>query len=259
MRRRRLGAPAQPIVRPIFWLLLGGALVAYVAFGRKPTKRESVIEGPKLPARVTEEESLARALPVAGRQYIPDILRVAREESVSPFVIAAFMEQESLYGTLLNPPGPAGRGADGADYGLMQLNRIANASFLKERAPDGTPLWQIPYENIKRGVIGYKFFRDYFAKTPATKTLTVERGGKLNERGIPAGVYRDPRPLSGDALTRAAFAAYNAGQSAVLASIAAGKPADFLTAKGTLDGKKMGYGSLVAARLSNLIERAETA
>lgn len=246
-------------VRPIFWWALGGAVIAYFAFGRRKEPVRRIPESPKLPAPDTQEQALLRALPVAGHQYIPDILRVSREEGAPPLVIAAFMEQESGYGTGLRPPGPAGVSRDGQDYGLMQLNAVSNEAFLKEKDESGTPLWQIPYHNIRQAVRGYKFFREYFAKTPTKKTLVVARGGDLNKRGIPAGTYRDPRPLSGAALTFAAIAAYNAGQNAVLASLAAGKPADFLATKGLLDGKRMGYAALVAARLSSLIEKAESA
>ena len=53
----------------------------------------------------------------------------------------------------------------------------------------------------------------------------------MNRLGLSSsGPYSDPRPLSGDDLTLAVLAAYNAGNTIVLQALAAGLPASAPTA-----------------------------
>jgi hypothetical protein len=55
----------------------------------------------------------------------------------------------------------------------------------------------------------------------------------------------------------AAIAAYNTGQGNVLWNLAAGKPADFSTAKTKVGGSLIGYAASVLNRVANLSTKAQ--
>jgi hypothetical protein len=128
--------------------------------------------------------------------------------------------------------------------------------FLTFKNSAGTSLWQIPYENIKKGIEGLKWQIGYFSRTPKTPTVTVKEGSSVNKLGVPAGIYNDPRPLSGDALLTAAIAAYNTGQVNVLQALAAGRPPDLTTARTKKGGSLVSYAASILSRVSDLTARA---
>jgi hypothetical protein len=255
-RSRALGQSPQLTARPAFWFVLGGAVILFVAFRRRQVAA-AVTTGVEKAAEVVSDVAFDIALPAAGRQYAEDIQTVADESGVSPFLIAALMEQESNYGLALSPPGPTGTGDKGHGHGLMQIDDRSHQKFLARKAPDGTPLWQIPLENIRYGVKVLKDTLRYFRNQPKTGAkVTVKAGSYANKMGVPAGTYPDPRPLTGDALLFAAIAGYNTGMGNALQAVAAGLPADQTTSKRKLrDGSTVSYASSILLRIANLTSR----
>ena len=241
-------------VRPIFWWLLGGALLAYVVtVTRKP---RAVAPGfVALPGDTDRFSAtdLRNALPEDGKRYFEIIQRVSQETGVSPVLLAAIMDVESAYGTLLSPPGPAGKGDGGHGHGLMQIDDRTHGVFLAERMPNGTPKWADPYENVKYAAGIYKAARDYFLKNPgAGAKVTVERGAASNKKGVPVGTYLDPRPMTREEAALAAIAGYNAGPPTVLRALAAGLPADTVTTSSSRSGTPMPYLANVVAAVNKL-------
>mgnify|MGYP001619443009 FL=1 len=116
-----------------------------------------------------------RGLPPLAAPYIADVeAAVARwAPAVAPtdtiavidvYTVFAVMSRESGFGRYLVPSGPAGTGDGGHGLGLMQLDDRyhpgdlkdpegrANADWVRLTRGDGVPLWQLPAENIGRGV-----------------------------------------------------------------------------------------------------------
>lgn len=231
-------------VRPIFWWLLGGAVVFYLVktsgTGDTSTPTE---EAAKELEKALPPGRFIDALPDAGKQYADVIEKAAAATGVSPFLIAAIMERESNYGLALRPKGPRGLSADGSDRGLMQINKVAHPEFTK---------WADPLEAAKYGAKVIKDSKTFFASKPKTPTVTVKKGSYANSRGVPAGVYADPRPLSGDFLLRAAISAYNTGAGNVLQAVAAGQDTDITTTGSD-------YAANVLQRMNRLIANAAPA
>lgn len=155
-------------------------------------------------------------IPPRTRAYTNEILRVAKEEDVSPFLIVAIMERETLSGTskYLDKPGPAGRGDGGHGHGLMQIDDRSFGDWLR------TMPWWDPYTNIKKGVQVFKAKRAYIQKNT-------------------------PRPLSETELFQASIAAYNTGEGNVVKSLKLGRSVDTTTAGAN-------YSTDVYAKLSSM-------
>jgi hypothetical protein len=169
-----------------------------------------------------------QVLPAPASSYADVILRVAREEGLDPFLLYAIGARESGWGIYLTPPNPSGKGDGGRGHGIMQIDSGSFGPWLASN-----PWWD-PYVNVKKGAQVWKAKRDFLAGQSQVRGLTtpgyVHLGATAaSRRGVAPGAYRDPRPLSGDALIRAATAAYNTGEGNVLASVAVGLPPDATT------------------------------
>ena len=248
--REKLAKVPKPV-----WYGLGFAAVLLFLLRRKGVQKAASSAAASV-TKVFGDAAFKLALPNEGQRYADDILRVAKEEAISPFLIAAFMEQESGYGTGLSTGDHRGTGD-----GLMQIDdRTFGAGksdpWLTFKNSAGTPLWQIPYENIKKGVQGLKWQLAYFGKVPKPGPVNVKPGSPANVAGAVVGQYPDPRPLSGDRLLFAAIAAYNTGQGNVLQSLAAGLPADATTARARTNKGLIGYATSVITRLTDLTAKA---
>jgi hypothetical protein len=244
--------------RPIFWWILGGVVAAYaIVVMRKPKALPPrFVALPGDVDRLTATD-LRNGLPDAGKRYFDVIQRVAAETRLSPVLLAAIMDVESRFGDALTPPGPAGKGDGGHGHGLMQIDDRTHGTFLAQKMPDGTPKWANPYENVKYAANVYKTAFEYFRKNPvAGATVEVKAGGSTNKRGVPAGVYRDVRPLSESDARLAAIAAYNAGPFTILQTLSAGIPADTVTASSYRNGTLMPYLANVVAAVNDLASRA---
>lgn len=248
-------------------VLLGGGIVAIIltAVFRKRIAKTVVEAGQSAAsvvskvATLTNEQAFKASLPSAGRNFAADILRVAKEEGLSPFLLAGFMEQESGFGMGLSPKGPTGTGDAGHGHGLMQIDDRSHREFLSKRTADGTPLWQIPYENLKYAAKVYKDAARYFKMDGKGKKVVVKPGDYAAKQGVRPGTYADPRPLQGDALVAAAIASYNTGQGNVIKALAAGKPPDFTTTGRKLKtGEVLKYTTSVLARVSALADKAKS-
>lgn len=111
-----------------------------------------------------ERNGMKAAIP-----YLEDVFKAAavyvKPEQVVEFAtdMLAIIEQESVFGTLLKPVGPAGTGdfikrngklpanGEGWGKGLCQIDQGAHQAFLSEVMPDGSPKWKDAYENILYG------------------------------------------------------------------------------------------------------------
>ena len=258
--RRQLGGFTDTLKRvpkPVWYGL--GALGLFLLFRKRDVVAGAAKEAVKQVVGIAKEQAFKLALPAAGQRYADDMLRVAAETGLSPFLIAAFMEQESGYGKGLTTGDERGTGDAGHGRGLMQIDDRSHSDFLAKRAANGTPLWQIPYENIKYGVKVLQDNLRYFSMTPkAGSKVTV--GKYARSMGVPAGTYPDPRPISGDRLLFAAIAAYNTGPGNALQALAAGKPADQTTTKTRRkDGSAVSYAASVLARLTDITGKADKA
>lgn len=183
------------------------------------------------------------SLPAYAQPYAEVMLRVAREEGIDPFLIFALGDRETVWGTssALDRKGPAGKGDGGHGHGLMQIDDRSNGAWLAANE------WWDPYVNVRRGVQILKLKLDFLSGRSSVQGLVS--GGRVYvgtssaaRRGVLAGSYPDPRPLSGDALVRAGLAAYNTGEGNVLVSVAVGKPPEITTTGGN-------YGTDVVRRM----------
>jgi hypothetical protein len=250
---------------PKKFLLVGGVVAVVVLLTkRKQVGRVASRAAEKVATAVASSDTAFKlALPAAGRQYADDILRVAKEEKVSPFLVAAFIEQESGYGTGLSTGDHRGTGDKGHGHGLAQIDdRSFGAGsptpWLTKKDANGTPLWQIPYENMKFGMQLLKQQLAFFAKPNKSGKVEVPAKAAVVRKGAgKAGVYKDPRPLSGNALMVAAIAAYNTGAGNVLWNLAVGQPAEFTTAKTKVGGSLIGYATNILNRVANLSTKAQ--
>ena len=209
------------------------------------SKRKAIMTGAKALA-------FKATVPKDAGPYADVILRVAEEENLSPFLLYAIGARESGWGSYLTPKGPGGTGDYGHGRGLMQIDDRSNQAWLA--AND----WRDPLVNLRRGVSILKgkmrFLANNFPVPGLTdgKTVTISEKAAAT-RGIKAGGYKDPRPLSGDLLLRASVAAYNGGEGAVLQSLAAGLDPDTTTAKGP--SGRPDYSSDVLARAATLAQK----
>lgn len=225
------------------WVALGAAGVAYLVNRNK----EAIVSLGTDALAAGKELYFQATLSSDAQPYSDVILQVARESGVDPFLIYAIGEQESRWGNALSPVGPGGTGDGGHGHGIMQIDDRSWGTWLAEND------WTDPYTNVSKGVEILKQAIDFFSGNAAVKnytdgsTVTISSASAA-KRGVAAGSYPDPRPLSGDALTAAALAAYNAGAAAVLLSIAAGASPDVTTANGH-------YSSMALARAA---ETADT-
>lgn len=238
--------------RTLLWALLGAAGVGalYALRGRGASLALSI--GTAMNAA---EETLFRlVIPAVARPYADVILRVGQETGISPFLIAQLGYRESLWGasSALDVPGPAGRGDNGHGHGLFQIDDRSFGTWL------ATHNWQDPYTNcsfaigtVLQGKINF-----FTATSPVAGitdgTWVTVTGAHANARGVDDGEYPDPRPLSGDALTKAAVAAFNTGEGNTLMSLACGVDPDVTTAAGS--GASTGnYSNDVLTRMASLI------
>lgn len=152
------------------------------------------------------------SLPRSGKPLADTILRVAREQGLSPYLLAAIIQHESGYGTLLTPKGPGGTGDFGHGHGLMQIDDRTWGDWLASNN------WQDPYTNISKGAEIFRSSLSYFQS----------------------------KGLTGDDLTNAAIAGYNANPAAVWSAIQKGKSPDAVTT-----GRN--YAALVTNIYSNLV------
>lgn len=192
-------------------------------------------KGGKVISAAAFKTILATATP-DGRaaKYSEMLLQAAREQGVSPFVLAAILEAESGSGeaSAMRPQGPGGTGdwtprkgkmpLDGLGWGrgLMQIDYAAH-NFAR------TGNWKDPLSNIRYGAKVLKENLGFFSS--------------------PARSAEDPRPLEGRALLEAAVAAYNTGAGRVLESLRLGKHPDTTTAHGN-------YGANVLLRVARYTE-----
>jgi hypothetical protein len=186
------------------------------------------------------------ASPSEARPYAGIILQVSRETGVDPFVLALIGQRESNWGLTLNPPGPGGTGDNGAGHGLMQIDSGSWSDWLAANN------WRDALTNVRKGAAIYKSYRDYFASTPKTPTVTVSATNAARW-GVPAGQRRDPRPLTGDALLSASLAAYNAGPGTVLQAVSAGLHPDQVTSPRA--GNIRDYSAWVMVRMQQAIAK----
>ena len=217
---------------------VGAAILAF-------TQRKSIAKAGKMVLDEARRLAFKAILPSYGRQYADLILKVAAEQNISPFIIAAILDRESRFGDALTPKGPSGTGDGGHGRGLMQIDDRFHQTFIATGGAND------PYKAMTYGIkTVLKGKMAYLASNPKTPTVTLTEAD-ATRRGVKAGVYRDPRPLSGDALVQASIAAYNAGELAVLKSLAAGKSADATTAHGNYSNAVL----TAAKKFSSLVEQ----
>lgn len=226
-------------------------------------------------------QAFAAVLPERSKPYARAIVEAASYRGFSPFVVWAIMDHESRSGTAPGyvPSGPAGTGDTimrwktetqlGASYSFARRMNLLTGRVRKagEKRPDGSivkadefevkpPMaggatragwgyglmqidyasffdfidsgkWKDPTENIKQGVEVLNQKRAFF-----------------QQRSTAPG---DPRPLTGDALIRAAMAAYNTGEGNVLASLKAKQDIDRTTFTKDYSRKRWAEAAAVAS------------
>lgn len=204
-----------------------------------------------------KKEAFRLAVNSTARPYVDAIWRASEATGISPLVIYGLGLRESAWGATLRPTGPGGtgdhtprdpakwgsalppvKGRDGLQagwgFGLLQLDWYSYKDWLSKNE------WWKPEVMILKGTQVLKERMNFFAsrapyKFSSTSLLT---DGKLvnfvpssakAKYGVSTDYVRDPRPLSGVALLRAALASYNGGIPNVLRAVAAGKDPDLTT------------------------------
>jgi hypothetical protein len=223
------------------WVLAGGAAALwfiYARFSSRKTDLTSVTSSQAAGGQVIDpistiildrysREAFMRALPKAGQQYADEMAQVAVESGISPFILAGIMERETGYGAAGVCRGMGPMCTNGADFGLMQINKSAHPDFFTKKTSNGTPYWTIPIESIREGARVLTGTLAYFRSAGgATITVSARNAAKF---GVLPGKYNDPRPLGGVDLWQAALAGYNAGQGNAVQALAAGRSPDAAT------------------------------
>ncbi len=101
----------------------------------------------------------------------------------------------------------------------------------------------------------------YTAKWDATSPLCIDSPSKTvtlsasqaSKRGVAAGQYPDPRPLTGELLGRAVIAAYNTGEGNVLMSVACGKDPDVTTTRANYASAALSMLDSIASTFNRLV------
>lgn len=148
-------------------------------------------------AAVANAHALVRGpgaiLPPRLSQWSGAFLQGWALHQVDPLLLAAICDRESGGGLFLKPVGPAGTGDGGHGRGLMQIDDRSHMDWLSQTDVTGTPLWQIPEQNVAyaAGLLGrlLDLFNGHFA---------------------------DP---SDQLSTHCAVAAYNCGEGAVIRAL----------------------------------------
>lgn len=200
---------------------------------------------------------LLAVLPASANPYVDVILRVAREDGVSPFLLAAIMQRESKFGAALKPAHAGGTGdfiprtVTNSSYPVPQGAKV-EATTIKKK--DGTVVparkitptsngwghglmqidlgahatwlssgkWRDPYENVKYG------------------SKVLRESSAFIKSKIPG--------ITPELLARAAVAGYNTGAGNVVKSLQAGKDPDATTHGG--DYSKSVVGTALAWAIS---------
>lgn len=220
------------------WALAAGGIgLAILAFVKR--KELAMLTGRVIQAG--QELAFTAALPSEARPFAQVILQVARETKLDPFLLAAIGQRESRWGVALTPPGPGGTGdfaprnwgpypmpPDGLGWGrgIMQVDYGSYADWLLSHN------WQDPITNVRKGAEILINKMRFFQARPAAGARVTLSASDAQRRGVQPGTYPDPRPLVGDALARAAIAAYNGGEGNVLKSIASKARFDSTTTGG---------------------------
>ena len=228
------------------WVALAGA-VGWLLYAKK----EQIVSLGTDVLEYGREEYFRMVIDDNAKPYADVILQVARETGIDPFLIYAIGKQESRWGNALSPRGPGGTGDSGHGRGIMQIDDRSWGSWLESND------WTDPYTNVSKGVEVLKQALDFFQSNSSIRGYTdgtwVDIGSSsAAKRGVAPGRYPDPRPLSGDALTAAALAAYNTGAANVLMSIAAGVSPDRTTANGQYSSMAMNTAASTASNYQAL-------
>lgn len=192
-------------------------------------------------------QKFAAILPDRSKPYARAIIDAAIDRDVSPFLMWAIMDHESRSGTALGytPAGPTGVGEAiprwvsesrlstsyafarrmGLLTGKTRKNTAGNTEYeVKAPKMPGAPreawgygLMQIDYASFPEFIESGKW-RD--------ATENIRQGAEVLRQKmrffmLNGGGGSDPRPLTGDALMKAAVAAYNTGEGNVLNSLKA--------------------------------------
>lgn len=239
----------------LLWGAVGAVGVAVFATQNKQA-RVAVAAGVRSIMDQANRLIFAAQLPAYARNYASLILRVADEQGVDPFLLFGIGDRETLWGSssaykqqtgdwtprcrtnafvrdnaalykvvgTCDPANTKVMPADGLGWG----RGIAQIDWEMQRPWCQTNNWRDDYTNLSHGAKLLKGHLAYFAESATGKTVTINESWGKRLKTEP-GVYVDPRPMWGTDLNSAALSAYNAGRGTVLYSVAAGRPADYLT------------------------------
>ena len=270
--------------------VLGGVLLL-LFFPRKAAARNikaavaataTGAEGIRVAFDAAKRTVFAQLIGPCGK-YATDILVVAAQYGIDPFLFAAILRHESGCGTAKGyrlQGDPAGSGdfiprtraaipknvpdsvlravgsntngvaaylpADGLGWGrgIAQVDFAQHYDFVK------TGGWKEP-----RAALNYVADRvlspaaALFSKRPPSGgTINVPATAAAVRRGFAAaGAYADPRPLKGAAFNKALAVAYNAGPLNALWAVAAGVDPDKISFSGDYGSKRLAEASALTA------------
>ena len=230
---------------------LTGGVAALVVYMQRESIMSSVKSLTGWIVQQGQELAFQAAIPAEARPLASVYLNVGDKVGVDPFLLVALAMRESRSGAALSADGTGDKAArtwanpqlppDGLGWGrgIMQIDYGSNAEWLNSHD------WRNPAENIAKGAEILLGKLRFFTVNGAGKTVTLS-AEQAQKRGVAPGNYPDPRPLSGDALNKAAIAAYNTGEGNVLKSLAAGAAPD-VTSTGA------NYSSDVLAKVSSMV------
>ena len=133
-----------------------------------------------------------RDLPAQYRELLPHVTRAAERHDVSPALLLALTDRETGDPRRIGFGGRDPRVSNGADFGLMQINRAAHPAFFRDHD------WTDPARNIDYGASVIAANLRHYDGDVATAAAAYNAGPGAVDRALRAGRTADSATTGGD-------------------------------------------------------------